>query len=506
MNFRNLFNLLTPQPQVGGLEVGEFEIRFAQVAGLSLKTASLRLPGAVIEEGKVKDQGAFKKALLDLHAQITPNVRKNVPVILSIPDTNAYAQVFNLPIVAADNLEEAVSLNMQMISPIDYSVAYSDWERLGEVDIGGGQIEILGVFAGKGPVDEYLAALAEAGFWVVAVEFPMLALSRLVASRPAPLLLLKINAGGFSFGVLRDGHLYFNRAVGWSEIFEFFPSQTRVYFKELENILVRETQRVLNFHLSHWQSSVSSLSMVFPGSGLEEKIQKALRENFSLEILPFRQLMAPEFQKMNLASLSSDWYSVLGSALRGLTQRFEDRSPNLSGVGGRRQFKEQQILNFEKFWRSVAIGITAFALLVFIAGDAFLYRTEKRLADRFTNFKTLSSAGEDLKNLEREAQNFNEKVGLALQAKQATRDWSPIIEKIKNLAGASVSIIRIFLQSPGAPIFLTGAAQSEEALLNFKNALSAEESFEGVDLPLSAINRSGSGRIDFSISFKIKNF
>ena len=87
---RSLSRLILPPAEIGGLQVSNTSIRFMVLkrgsnGDLSAKSASLRLPPGIIDEGRVKDKPNFVEALRSLHAQITPKGNETINVILTVP-------------------------------------------------------------------------------------------------------------------------------------------------------------------------------------------------------------------------------------------------------------------------------------------------------------------------------------------------------------------------------------------------------------------------------------
>src|SRR3990167_4899887 len=144
---RVLFRSFSYQPLVGGLEINDLNLRFAYIKKGNVFSTSVKLEPETIKDGKIQDRQNFLKALNKLHSQISSYSRKKICVIATIPDNNVYAQIFNLPESAEAQLEEAAKLNLQMISPIDFERAYSDWQAVGKSRENG--FEILGAFINR---------------------------------------------------------------------------------------------------------------------------------------------------------------------------------------------------------------------------------------------------------------------------------------------------------------------------------------------------------------------
>ncbi|MBI3638639.1 hypothetical protein HY227_02760 [Candidatus Wolfebacteria bacterium] len=487
-------NLLNPKPSIGGLEISESDLRFILVKNNKLIQVSARLPAGIIEDGKVKDADGLKNILQDFHSKIISRQGKQIPVVVNIPDNNVFAQVFELPIVASENLKEAAELNLHMISPIDFESAYSDWQKIGEIDRNGEQLEILGGFIQKNIIDGFADCLKQANFSVVAFEFPGLSLSRLTTG--APIILLRLSSSGFSFSVLKEGNLYFSHPTGWTS--------GSASVSELENIITRETQKVLNFYANHWQSPISKLAVIVPNSSIEEKISEIIKNNFFLPVDSFINSIPLKIQKMDFSSLGPEWLAAFGSAIRGTLPRSEDNFISLASVNTREEFNQYQIMNFSKIWRNIIITSLGFITILFLIIEVFFINTTDSLNKRLAETSRIGADEKKIASLQDEIKGFNKKIDLALEAKRQTNDLSPFFLKVKTLAGNEILIDRISFQSEAAPVVFNGRATSEDAVIKFKNALVGDPQFSDINLPLTGVGSPVGGFVSFSLTFKTK--
>lgn len=501
---RRLLSILNPQPIIAGLAISDTDLKFLSLEGNKMVSASVKLPAGVITEGKIKEREGFKSALLNLRSQISRRKNKKLYVIINVPDINIYAQVFNLPMAAANNLEEAVGLNLKMISPSDFSTVYADWQKVGETSIDGGQLEILAAFISRQIIDEIINCLKETNFVVVAVEFSALALSRLVqglGNIAESCLLIFLDSAGLSFVLIKNHNLYFNHFVAWP-----IEKNRQISWDFLREIVLSETQKVLNFSEGHWPGQLKNFLLVTPA--LEKKISQILTENFSMPVqkisLPTKLAVDDEWSITNsqLPSLSNGWFSVLGSTLRGLIPRSKDIIISLASIGTEQEFRQHQLIGFSKLWRNIILTTFSFITLCFIGLNVFLTETADSLQKRLTAFVRPPEI-EEINKLQNEAKRFNSMVEVALQSEKEIIDWVSFLEKIGNLAGTEIFVDRIFIQSLDMPVLFNGRAVSENNILNFKSSLEAEPGFQGVELPLASISAPTDGLFKFSINFKI---
>lgn len=497
----NPFKILSPHPRIGGLEINDTDLRYLETRGKNPVQASERLPAGIIENGAIKDVLNFKKSLVSLHRQITARKKKKIAVILNIPDFNTYTQIFNLPFVASANIDEAAKMNLQMISPIDFATAYSSWQKVGESETEGGQFEILGAFTPKTIIDAFTKALEEASFSVVAIEFPSLALSRLMGAAEAKpgvnIILCRLSSSGMSFSVVHKKNLYFTYANAWEA--------SKMFLTEFEDLIVREMQKVLNFYVSHWQSTPYDFAMMVPTPDLEQRITDIVKKNFSIEPKPFKTILAADIAKMNLSTLTEDWFPALGSALRGTISRSKDDIVSLASVGTKERFNREQLLGFIHLWRNIVFASLFIVVLLFTGINQFLNQTAISLSNKLDQIKVSSPSSQELTDLTDQANKFNGAVSLVAEIRQQKADLLAQIVKIQNVASTTIGIQHIAIQGENLPVLFVGQAPNQDAILKFKDALSHDPSFSEIDLPLSTISTGPGGVVNFNMTFKVNS-
>ena len=127
-----ILSFLRVRAVTGGLEISDQVLRLVYFNKKGGETAAVRLEPGILENGVVKNPEAFKAALALLRSKVAeihaPSQKINV--VVSLGSVNIYSQVFNLPVLQGADLEKAIELNVQMLSPIDIAQAYSGGSRL----------------------------------------------------------------------------------------------------------------------------------------------------------------------------------------------------------------------------------------------------------------------------------------------------------------------------------------------------------------------------------------
>lgn len=490
-----LTELFLPAASVGGLQITDTSIRYLELKknGSQVdvyKSASLGLPPGIIQNGRVKDKENFIAALKNVHSQIEKNARKHVNVIVTIPTGDVYAEAFSLPPLHGANLDDAVELNLKMVSPNPIDQSYYGWQIASGGAKEAGPIEILGVFALKEVIDELTYCLENSGFGIAAIEFSSLSMARMLAfynivKKDKPYLLVKLTEEGLIFMILRNGSLYFDYFHSWGK-FSSANNNSGVTVDAITKIIKSESTRVLNFYNSRWGGQIKNIILIAPA--LIEEISQFLRVNY------------PEFEISVFSSSKENLHGVRGAALRGLTLRGTDTEINLMNPKGLSAFWQDEIINFIGLWRNVVATVLVFLVLLYAGSDMFLKSRAAAAAAPPPNLNAADSA--ELANLKKEAADFNNSVAVLKQEFSSIHPLYPIISAVSNSANAGVHINRLSISSSGSGA-LDGIAQDSDSVFAFQKTLSSLKQISNVVLPFSNIITQPDGRVTFGLTFQI---
>ncbi len=496
---KKIVNAINPPLTIGGLEITDTFLRFLSFKDGQPKTALTRLAPGILEDGQIKDFSAFSAALNDLHFQIG-GAREHVNIILTIGTTRIYSQVFSLPTLIPEKTEDAVKLNLQMISPVDVNLAYYDAQFVGRGPTG--ETDYLGTFVDKTLIDGILQALASARFTVVAIEFPALSIARAFRQRGVgydfskPYFVFNIYGDGIDFMIVRGGNLYFHYFSSWLGVIAL-TEERQISFAAFESFLKKEISRVMNFYTAKWGGKITEAVAV--PQGLPPEVKDIFVRQADLHV--------SELTLSGLASLPAQWVPALGAALRGEMPRLKDALISLAPVGTEAAFSENRILHFIKLWRNIFAAVFLFFFIAFLSVDSIAASLGVSLA------RDLRAQGEtnlgEVGVLRDQASSFNRLLDLALIAKQASFNWSPVVNSIYEAAGAGVKLRRVYARSDsGGSVIISGDASSETAAIDFKQRLvkNLEDlgiAVRDVTLPFSSITKNVAGGISFQLSFTL---
>jgi hypothetical protein len=497
MNLANYFQKplrwLRVRQAVGGLEISDTALRFAEWTGDKWITASLRLPPGLIEKGRVKDPGRFGAALKELHSQIvgSPKSKKVIGAVVSLGSVDIYSQTFSLPVIEGENLEKAIQLNIQMVSPVATAETYSGWQMVGE-DKSTVRLEILSAFIKREVVDEIISHLRGANFLPRSLEPRGLSLTRVIRELGEGFdpgrsyLVLSLDENGLEILILRRAQLYFQYFTPWADI---YGSEREISQEAFENVIVRSLHQVINFYRSHWSEPLGDIYLIVPG--IKDEVARIISENFSLNIL--------ELQLKNIPA-TPDWFVALGAALRGMIPPAKDTDISLLGISAQEEFRREQILNFLGFWRVLTPASLGLLLAAFIFGEMFLLRVNKTLEMRTAEIIQNDRSAE-IKNLQNQADEFNRSLALIRSALEQSRPRFEVAAKVSDLMRArGIVLVRFWDQGSSLPIILNGRAKTEADIRDFAAELGKVAGFQNLNLPLAEIRPSSDG-VQFSVTF-----
>lgn len=483
---------LIPKLEVSGLEISDGLVRFYSVGRGENKTKHvlLRLEPGVVTNGKVINAQALQETLVQLHKRVSDNPKKVVSVVASIPINNIYIQPFSLPSLARDNLKESAELNLRMISPIDVSKAYYDWQEIGE-NIPKDQLDIVGAFIAKDVADKFIEVIQGANFSVAAVEFSSLSLIRAalkngITNKDVPSLILQMDQGGLGFIISHMGQLYFHYFTEWDR---YRDGNKNIDIAKFKDGVVDEVRKLINFYLTNFKTNdIKDIAVL--AENFTEEVRAALQE-----ALPGIQVQTVNFNEVN---------SAYGSALRGAVVGSRDSSISLANLSAIDVFRKSQITNLIAIWRNFMFTTFGFLLLVFLGSAIFFQNIAEGVK---ANDPLVINQESTLKliRLENEVNDFNTTVAILMALTGEINDTYPIASKLTGLMAGTVNLRRMTINNINGTINIIALASREELARDFKAKLEADSSFIEVDLPFQEFRAQANGTVEFLVKMKLAN-
>ncbi|MEZ4156970.1 MAG: pilus assembly protein PilM [Candidatus Paceibacterota bacterium] len=484
--------------KVGGIEISHEGIKYLVTSKGTTKInqTQVQLPAGTIQQGAVKNKEQLIEALKKVHAQIAPNEKTEINVNLIVSSGIVFAQPFSVPILPEQELQEAINLNAQMISPHPIDQSYYGWQEI-ERSQSKASIHLLGAFAKADIIQEYESALQSAGFHVFSIEFPAVSLARLVASRWQKIseknhyLALYINSEGVLMTILKNKSLYFSHFTPWSDIIsQQETEQQEITFAKVKDFIRQEIQRVINFYVSRHSAKLENALLISPIFNYE--LVEMLKKEFQME--------AKNLTLSDLPNLSPSWFPALGAALRDVSQA--EQTITLSKTTARQEYSEERTLIFFRVWRKFIFTPLVFIFILFLALDSLAFMLQRREAPEISRLSAEEEA--KLQELTEDAAEFNSLLAQAKSLSDEESRWSEIIIEVESLAGEDITISRIFADDSNMNILINATTKSEEDAIAFKNRLIAAEDFENVNLPLSNLQIEATGLVTFTLTMHLR--
>jgi len=496
-NFRNVIELLSPSPPIDALEISDHGLKLVHHKGgrHNFAPVSLRLPSGIIEGGTIKNEEAFKKALIQLRHEADPLLRGTIHVIVMLAGTNLYTQLFRLPFLDENDLENAVELNMKVISPFEEGRGYGSWQVAKVYP--SGEREILAAFLEKNIVDALVEVLNGAGFEVMVVGFQALAYARLIREKHTNLaeseayVVIKLWSEGLSLFIVDNGHPYFDHFLRWNMLTEGVRDTNKDL---IENAILEEVQKIVNFYSSRFGSKPAKL--IFVNSSEYKDVDARIKERIDI---PLQYMALSQFP-----NVPPDWWAVLGAFFRANKPRSADNEINLAISKNTNSFYRMKMLVSLRFWRKIMWGSLLILIVMFVGGYVLIHR---ELLSTEQELSALSQEKDpsNLNDLESNAERFNNLVKLIGSLESQIEMRSSILEAFLGITAGKTTLQTIAIDGLGDKgIHITGVSDSQESVVEFKNIIEKSTFFKGVELPLQSVIQGSDGKWRFEMSFELE--
>ena len=491
--FKKIVKFLNPIPDIGGLEISDTAIRFIDLTHGKILRAAVNLPPGVVAGGEVKNRSALVTALKSLRRDLDIQEKVVINAIATAASPHIYTQIFSVPMGIRDsNLNEALRLNLEMISPFDIREAYYDAQSLKETP--SGQASFLGAFASAPLVDQFVVALEEADFNVIAFEFPAFSLGRMIKQLSevdffGSHILTDVSAEGLHFLILVKGELYFSHFLSWREVQSARPS---IALEDMIDVVVREIKRLVSFYNNRINRPLDTIVLSSPKPIPE--LEAMIKNNFPLK------LQIPSLDAF--PELSSAWFPALGAALRALVPRQEDTLISLMAVGTEERYFQNRAVHFISFWRNISAAVLGFLIVVFLGMSVVLIQAEQSASKELAG--NLSKPDfQEVDQLQKQAKEFNRLVASVAFLREEIDPLSPLMNRLNILSGQNVFLERVYIDV-NRKVTANGRTISETEAINFKNKLLKESNLDKVLLPLSSFQPGPNNSVLFSVNFEIR--
>lgn len=165
-----------------GIDISDRSIKIAEIErGNSVKLRSIcwsALAPNVMRRGLIQDVAVATATLQEAMQKCSPVPPADRVAVVSIPETQSFVRVLELPEMKDAEMDEAVQWAVRQHIPFDLERVYLDWQPLPEALRAGNKRVVLVGAAQRDVIDPLLQVLDGAGLRVVALELEAQAIVR----------------------------------------------------------------------------------------------------------------------------------------------------------------------------------------------------------------------------------------------------------------------------------------------------------------------------------------
>lgn len=478
----NLFNLLTKEKHVAGIEINDSAIR---VAFLQKKTTNKKfniyyeteipsneqkliileepLPNGIVSEGVVINSRLLASNIKKIWIKSGLNTNY---AIIAIPDDEIYSRIFSFPkTLDKERLKEAMSIGVGFQLPMKTDEVYLDWEHVASTQTTN---EVLMSSIPKRVADGYIEALSLAGIKPIALESHLASIARSVKiESDETTIFTKKNDDDSTIFILKEREVLFSRSIP----VRFVPKTK--FANEVNKIKLA------------FESDMSKDSKPISVIDIDDA---KIRDEYA----NFKSLTEPK----------TKWLVAIGAAIRGAIPEGEDHIVSLLPVKTEEMYMYQKASTFTILVSNTIISISIFFTTVFLSVYFlmlyFSQTTNNSIANR-------NNSAEDFEIISKEnsINKLNEVISTTKEILSITPSWSNLLEEIQKNIVPGITVSTLIMPSLTGDITLSGVAKDRNILNQFKKSLQDSQLFSSVILPINNLEQKEN--ISFSFSLKIKD-
>ncbi|MCX6719923.1 MAG: type IV pilus assembly protein PilM [Candidatus Staskawiczbacteria bacterium] len=239
-------DLLNLEPPVFGLDINNLSIKVLKLikkgSFFSIESTNTVLlkPGTVVA-GAIKDREALVEAIKKVCNSVRGKRLKTKYVIASLPEEKSFMQVIQMPKMTPEEMESAITFEVENYLPMPVSDVYLDFEIVGTAKNDSQNLDVLIVATPKVIVDEYVLCLNKAGLLPLALEVESQAIVRTLISKennPLPWAIVDFGGNITDFIVVLSGLIRFTCSIPVSshQITDAMSSELKIDIAEAEKL------------------------------------------------------------------------------------------------------------------------------------------------------------------------------------------------------------------------------------------------------------------------------
>jgi len=209
------------KPSAFGLDLSDLsqKIILLKKTGQQTKLASFArhdIPEGVVELGVIKKEKELIESIKRAIEQVKGEKIKTKDCIVSLPETESYIRLVQLPKIAKEEIGEAIKWEIEANIPVSLEDIYFDWQLVEGSVNKPDQYNILIGALPKTLVDPYLEVIKKAGLRPLAFEIESIATARALIKegiKTPPLVIIDLGAQRTSFMICVNGTVWLTTSL-----------------------------------------------------------------------------------------------------------------------------------------------------------------------------------------------------------------------------------------------------------------------------------------------------
>lgn len=207
-----------------GLDLSDLSLKIAHLKkekeGLVLASyGRAEIPEGVIEQGEIKKEEVLIQIIKKAISEIKGLPLKTKYCVVSLPETEAFIHLLQLPKMKKEEISEAVKWEAESHIPFPINEVYFDWQIIQPVRDGQDYYDILIGALSKKLVDPYLEVFKKAGLKPLVFEIESIAIARALVENNfslKPIMIIDLGSRRTSFIIFSGRTVHFTASLAIS--------------------------------------------------------------------------------------------------------------------------------------------------------------------------------------------------------------------------------------------------------------------------------------------------
>ncbi len=456
----DLPSLLVPQQKYFGLSIGRNSLRAVEVKNGQVQTyAEVMLPEGIYQEGVVVDQTKFVIALKQLLSQ---GKFSTMYVVVCFSEFLAFNREHVLPVIADDEIHEAVSRRVKDLFPFPEADLYFDWKILDRNQAG---IRVIVVAVQKKVLDSLITALQAAGLKPLSFEPGGGALAKLLALKNGQqALVVEVNRRGAYVTLLDGEKALFTTVVNYTT-----QDTPQTYFQNV----VQNVNEISDYYKNKGVLKPEAVQLILTGEVATRDWAQELtkRIQYPVKILT-SPLNNPAFNKAFAAASTT------------VAPPHDPQAINLLPPATQQLYDQERT---QTFYRALIAQILVVMSVLAVSSLAVFLTVQLQKQNLENQVKVLTGK---LQNQQAETQKlllFNAQAKNVVTLSPLRKTPRNKIAAILSILPATIHVSQLDYDDNKLMFTISGLAERREELLAFKSKLEDTQEFRQITLPLGSL-------------------